>query len=317
MLNTQTRLKVLAVFQERGVAIHDYLFNYLWKNHGIRLDCMPIEEIGEDQVDRYDRVLNAICNDASHEKRLQRIETWCRSAGIPLFNNLEALRSCRRTRAYKIWSENDILCARVVKTPSLQALKQQQLNYPVILRNELAHLGTTMQLLGGPEDAEKLPAKAFQSTTIAIEYHEYRSPDGFYRKYRCALVGDRVVPRHVISSHDWNIHSGSRDENRALDHRAEELPFLFEPPPETGELLRAKSMLGLDYAIADYTLGADGRPFFFELNPCYNIVNPESFKREWSYQLDAVHRYCEAFAGMLFAPAPVPRSDFITLPVIL
>jgi hypothetical protein len=317
MLNNRTRLKVLAVFQAQGVTIHDYLFNYLWKNHGIRLDCVPIEEVERDAVGGYDVVLNAICNDAFQEQRLQRLEAWCRESAIPLLNSLEALRNCRRLRAYKLWSANDIQCARVVKAPSLQALKKQNLNYPVILRNEITHLGSTMQLLGSVEEAERLPAKDFHSHTVAIEYHDYRSPDGYYRKYRCALVGDRVVPRHIISSRDWNIHSGSRDEMRAEDHRAEELPFLFQPPPESDELQRAKSLLGLDYAIADYALGPDGRPFIFEMNPCSNIINPESFKREWSYQLDAVHRYCEAFADLLLGAGTRSPTDYIILPVIL
>jgi hypothetical protein len=104
---------------------------------------------------------------------------------------------------------------------------------------------------------------------------------------------------------------------RAEDHRAEELPFLFQPPPESDELQRAKSLLGLDYAIADYALGPDGRPFIFEMNPCYNIINPESFKREWSYQLDAVHRYCEAFADLLLGAGTRSPTDYIILPVIL
>jgi len=316
MLISPPKLKVMAVYQQGGVTLHEYLFNYLWKNFAIRFDPYPIEAIKERDIGNYDLILNVICNSVS-TKWLMRIEQWCSEKSIPLLNNAQSLINCGRKEAYNLWSANDVGCGRVEEIPTREALLSLDIKYPIITRNALAHLGATMALTNSREEAEKLPDKTFSEGAVAIEFFDYRSDDGLYRKYRCILMGDEVVPRHIISSPEWNIHSASRQAERMDEHRKEENELWNRELHEAKELLRAKDILGLDYTIADYALDKDGKPFYFEMNPCFSVVDSRAFKREWAYQLDPIHRYCEAFAQFLYTNFEQYVPNYRTVPIVL
>lgn len=320
MLANPRNLRVLAVFQQHGVTIQEYLFNYLWKNFGIRIDCRAIEEICRADVARYDLILNVACNDAIHTERLAKLGEWSDEAGIRMLNRIEGLRNCRRIHFSRLMRANGLNAARVEYVPSRDALLAMEgLRYPLIVRQEFSHLGTTMRFVENPEAAAKLSESGFRDDTIAIEFHDFRSPDGLYRKYRCALLGDQVIARHVISSPEWNIHSNSRQPERMKEHQSEDEAFWARTVTEADVLLRAKSVIGLDYTIADYALDDAGQPFFFEMNPCYSVIDQRAFQREWAHQLHAVHRYCDAYATFLFDAAgrATPHPDFVTLPMVL
>jgi len=318
MLHNPIKLKVLAVFQKGAVTIHDYLFNYLWKNHGIQLDCRAIEQIKPSDADAYDLVLNAICADAWHKDRIKKLEIYCKTKNKRFINGIEGLTNCNRRQAYKIWSKNTVNCARVERVPKKSLALALNMPFPIIFRHENTHLGSSMKLANNKDDIAAIDDAYFRKSTVAIQFKDYKSEDGLYRKYRCVLLGDQVIARHLISSPEWNIHSDSRQADRMDAHLVEEYAFWDRPLHEKDELLRAKNLLKLDYTIADYALLPDGKPFYFEMNPCFSVIDPRAFKREWAYQLHAIHRYCEAYAAFLFeGRGKKSPQKFISIPVIL
>lgn len=304
MLQHPTQLRVLAVFQRHGTTIHDYLFNHLWRNHGVRLDSMRIEDITPEDVEKTDVVLIAACNDHFEAERLQQVTTWGDEAGKPVLNRPEALGRCSRRPLSRLLRENGIGAARVEQTPSRDALlAMTDLRYPLIVRQEFSHKGSSVRFVRDREEAEALDPRGFDASTVAIEFFDYRSDDGRYHKFRVAMTGNHLVPRHAISSLDWNIHAGSRLDAEEGFHIKEDRLYREGPLHEAETLLKAKNLTGLDYTIVDYTLDSLGHPFIFEMNPCYQIIQPESFKREWSSSLWSINRYCHNFAQHLFERA--------------
>ena len=194
MLTSPVKLKVLAVFQKGAVTVHDYLFNYLWKNHGIQLDCRPIELLKPNDVREYDLVLNVICADGWHKKRLQKLDSWCKAADKRLINGYEGLKNCSRRKAYKIWSKHGVHCARVEPIVHKSKALALDMSYPMIFRQEYSHLGSTMKLVKSRADIEATDPRAFKKTTIAIEFKDYKSEDGYYRKYRCMPYCEALYP---------------------------------------------------------------------------------------------------------------------------
>ncbi|MGM0517777.1 MAG: ATP-grasp domain-containing protein [Pseudomonadota bacterium] len=301
MLQHPTQLRVLAVFQRYGTTIHDYLFNHLWRNHGIRLDSMRIEDVTPENVEKADVILIAACNDHFERERLHRIARWGAATQTPVLNHPDSLGRCSRQPLSVVLRRNGINTARVEHAPSREALLSlQDLRYPLIIRQEFSHKGSSVRFVHNRKDARLLDPKEFGSSTVAIEFFDYRGQDGRYHKYRAAMVGDHVVPRHAISSRDWNIHAGSRRDDSEEFHIEEDRRYREGAMHEAETLLQAKSLTGLDYAIVDYTLTREGHPFIFEMNPCYQIIEAEGFKREWSTSLWAVNRYCRLFANHLF-----------------
>lgn len=320
MITPLPKLRVVALFQEHGATIHDYLFNYLWKNHGIRVDCRRIEDAPRSAIEHADVVLNAACNNSFQRDRLAQLERAADHRGTPFINRPGALEACEREHLSRLLIDAGIGTARVRNVRTVDELTSaSDLKFPLILRDELAHLGSTMKHVQDHAAALALHSNTFGPRTIAAEFHDFADADGFYRKYRCALVGEQAIPRHVISSRHWNIHADSRDMEREQQHRDENAEFLDQRPHEADELLKAKALTGLDYAIVDYARGADGRPFIFELNPCYSIMDAQTFKRPWSPALAAVHTYGDAFADMLYETAerPKPYRTFTTEPMVL
>ncbi len=320
MIRQLPRLRVIAVFQEHGATIHDYLFNYLWRNHAIRLDCRRIEDLAISSVSDADVILNAACNSSFQRERMTRLERAANDQGKPFINRPAALDKCERIPLSRLLLESGFRTARVrYVRNAAELVDAPDLEFPVIVRDELAHLGSTMQYVRDRSAALDLSPKTFGRRTIAAEFHDFVDPDGFYRKYRCVLVGNKAIPRHVISSPHWNIHADSRDMAREKQHREENNTFLDQEPEEAGELLQAKARTGLDYAIVDYAREADGRPFIFELNPCYSIMDAQTFKRPWSPALTAVHQYADAFADMLYTSTgqTLPSRSFTTEPLVL
>ncbi|WP_018137658.1 MULTISPECIES: hypothetical protein [unclassified Thioalkalivibrio] len=320
MILPAPELRVLAVFQRDGTTIHDYLFNYLWKNFSIRLDCERIEDVTHTQVRRADVVLIAACNASMEHERLLQIESWSDGLNRPVLNRPGALLASERVALSHKLQREGIATARVKYVPDRESLlTESELRFPLILRSELSHLGTTMKKVDGVEDLYALDDGYFHSRTIAAEFFDYVDADGYYRKYRCAVVGDSVIPRHVISSRDWNIHADSRDKDRIEQHRKEHTEFVNGELAESAELLRAREATGLDYAIVDYALMRDGRPFIFEMNPCYSIMDAQTFKRPSALALREVHHYCRAFGEFLYRcagrSAPVPQ--YATEPLVL
>ena len=304
MIQHPTQLRVLAVFQRYGTTIHDYLFNHLWRNQGIRLDSMRIEDVSTDDIEKADVVLIAACNDHFEAERLKQIATWGDEAGKPVLNRPEALGRCSRQPLSRLLREDGIGAARVEQVASRDALlAMTDLRYPLIVRQEFSHKGSSVRFVRDREEAAALDPKGFSDSTVAIEFFDYRSDDGRYHKFRVVMVGDRLVPHHAISSLDWNIHAGSRRDDTEAFHIEENRRYREGPLHEADTLLRAKALTGLDYAIVDYTLDKDGKPFIFEMNPCYQIIQPESFKRDWSASLWTVNGYCRLFGEYLFERA--------------
>jgi tetratricopeptide (TPR) repeat protein len=102
-------------------------------------------------------------------------------------------------------------------------------------------------------------------------FHDYRSPDGYHRKYRVIFVDRRAFPYHLAISRDWMVH---HDTSAMADDAArieEELRFLADPKTALGARAMAAieaigRRLDLDYAGIDFSLTADGEVLVFEAN---------------------------------------------------
>ncbi len=102
-------------------------------------------------------------------------------------------------------------------------------------------------------------------------FHDTRSADGFYRKYRVIFVDRRAFPYHLAIGRDWMVHHQSTDMAGDAARTEEELAFLRDPAAAIGARAMAAveaigRRLDLDYAGLDFALTADGQVLVFEAN---------------------------------------------------
>ena len=173
--------------------------------------------------------------------------------------------------------------------------------FPSIVRVAGTHGGDRMERVDNDRELCDFVGAYRTADFYISDFVDYRSPDGFFRKYRFMYVGGEILPYHLAIGERWKVHHASTN---MADHswmQAEERRFLEEPQtvfgPRALEALRAiQTKIGLDYFGIDCALDREGRVIVFEANASMLVhLRNEQFP----YKNDAVLRIKSEFASML------------------
>jgi len=141
---------------------------------------------------------------------------------------------------------------------------------------------------------------------------DYRSPDGFYRKYRAIFVDRQPFAYHLAISSQWMVHHRSSEMADDPARKAEELAFLRDPvvaigAPAMRALTEIAERLDLDYAGVDFGLTADGQVLVFEANATM-LTHLEAEDGPFAAKNPYVRRIIDAFQAHLDAVAAQARG---------
>jgi tetratricopeptide (TPR) repeat protein len=262
---------------------------------------------------RYDVVFNAIGDvdlaaptRAPMRRFLQRCER-------PVLNPPARITPTRRDRLPTLLAGlADVVVPRVrrLSAASIErsgvaaAVARAGLRPPMLLRPVGAHGGRGLSRI---ETVDQLAAPPPAGDLYATAYHDYRSRDGLYRKYRVIYVDRRPYPYHLAISPDWLVHHESAGMAGHADRRAEEGRFLEAPVEAIGTRAMAAieaigRRLDLDYGGIDFALLEDERVLVFEANATM-LAHTEEPNGPFAYKNPAIAEIIEAFARMLAAAA--------------
>jgi len=175
------------------------------------------------------------------------------------------------------------------------------LTFPAIVRIAGTHGGEAMERV---DDASALGAFVREHPACAYyvsQFVDYRSADGYFRKYRFMFVGGEILPYHLAIDDKWKVHHATTDMVNRPWMQAEERAFLQDPHAACGlavfDALRAiERSIGLNYAGVDCAVDAQGRVLVFEVNASMLVhLNNDRLP----YKREPVRRIKEAFARML------------------
>jgi tetratricopeptide (TPR) repeat protein len=243
----------------------------------------------ERRLPRYDLVFNLIGDPDQGAAALERAVAFRDRCDLPLLNDPAKVQRTRRDMIPDLLAGiDDLVIPRVVRCPgaTLRQAGSEKLQAdsgispPFLLRTAGMHGGETVQLILGEGGLAQAVAWIRDDDAIYVTaYHEYASPDDFYRKYRVVFVDRTPYAYHLAISPDWLVHYFSADMSAHPWKLAEELAYLDDAPAVLGE--RASAVLAaigrrmdLDYCGIDFTLLADGRVLLFEANATI-LVHPE------------------------------------------
>ena len=162
----------------------------------------------------------------------------------------------------------------------------------------------------GGDDFEKLADIAALSAFLSerpdhdhylIEYIDYVSADGYFRKYRFIFIGNEILPYHLCIGRDWKLHHINTDMAHQPWMQQEEATFLSNPAgvfglPQFKALEDIRERVGLDYFGIDCGLNAAGEVVVFEVNASMLVhARNEGFV----YKDPAVRRIKLAYDAML------------------
>ena len=104
---------------------------------------------------------------------------------------------------------------------------------------------------------------------LAIEYCAEPRADGIFTKYGTYIVGNRIVPRHLLFSKDWVV----KGSTYVTEATVEEERLFVEKNPHGDYLLKIAKIGGYEFGRFDYGL-VNGRIQIYEFNTNPTISVP-------------------------------------------
>jgi tetratricopeptide (TPR) repeat protein len=171
----------------------------------------------------------------------------------------------------------------------------------ILARPVGTHGGDDFEKIDSLAELEAYLAQRAEADRYLIEYIDYRSADGYFRKYRFIFVGDQILPYHLSIGNGWKVHHVSTDMANQPWMQLEEAAFLSEPAAvfnaEHYQALRAiQQCIGLEYFGIDCGLDGCGNLVVFEVNASM-LVHDDN--QPFPYKAPAVVRIKSAFDAML------------------
>jgi tetratricopeptide (TPR) repeat protein len=275
-----------------------------------------VEYAGQDQVldlPPYDLVFNAIGDSdlaGPTDAAMRRFLSHCER---PVLNAPGAVMRTRRDAmpgllgdipGVSVPAVARISAAAIERHGLADAIQRAGMAAPVLVRPTGSHGGKDLHLAATTAQLDTLTASGDHYATA---FHDYRSADGYFRKYRVVFVDRRPYPYHLAIARDWLVHHESASMADDAARRAEEHRFVDDPQAVLGQAAMAAigevgRRLDLDYAGLDFSLLADGRVLVFEANATM-LVHREPDDGVFAYKNRTVAAIVEAFEAMLIAAA--------------
>ena len=200
------------------------------------------------------------------------------SLGLPVVNHPRLVQATSR----------DAMADRLAGTPGARIPKTMRLSaatlarcveqgvpgglsLPVLVRTTGTHGGDDFEKCHDTAAIAAFAGRHAGTDLYVTEYVDYRSADGFFRKYRFICIEGRLLPYHLAIHSDWMVHHFRTDMANQAWMQQEEEAFLarshevFDDAQQAAVLAMARAT-GLDYCGVDVGVAADGRVVFFESN---------------------------------------------------
>jgi len=271
------------------------------------IDYAALEE--DAQLPPYDLVFNAIGEPDVAAPLADRLEHFSRQCTRPVLNSPLAVgRTQRHLMPALLGDINDVVVAPCIRSDTppasradlAQSLARAGMALPVLVRPAATHGGLGLVCCETIEEVEtKLRATA--EACYLTKFHDYRSADGYFRKYRVIFIDREPFPYHLAISPQWMVHYFSADMENKQWKLDEEMRFLQAPCTALGaHVMTALAAIGrrldLDYAGIDFTVLPDGRVFVFEANATM-LVHPNN--GVLTHKNPYVQRIVDAFEQLL------------------
>jgi tetratricopeptide (TPR) repeat protein len=259
--------------------------------------------LGEVQV-----VVNLISDADQAEGMLPRAARLAAKLGKPVVNDPDKIsRTTRDAVAALLPGIAGCLIPRILRLDAGADVSPAALKtllpfpFPLLARPVGTHGGDDFEKIDDLASLASFLAERPESDHYVIEYIDYASSDGHFRKYRFIFVGEQILPYHLAIGNDWKVHHVSTDMANQPWMQQEEAAFLENPgavfsPVHHAVLGEIRARIALDYFGIDCGLDGRGNLVVFEVNASM-LVHADN--AEFPYKDPAVHAIKAAFGEML------------------
>jgi tetratricopeptide (TPR) repeat protein len=263
------------------------------------------------ELPAYDVVFNAIGDEDLAGSAAANVAAFVRVCDRPLLNPpAQVARTARDRTAGLLAGLDDVVVPKTVRVPAgaaslSQAMDAARIRLPVLVRPIGSHGGKGLILADTRRALDQIERRPGEDLYLTA-FRDFRSADGYHRKYRMIFVDRRAYPYHLAVSPRWLVHHGAAGMEGDAARIAEELAFLREPETAIGPRALAAvravgQRLDLDYAGLDFSILPDGEVLVFEANATM-LVHPEAPTSPFAHKNPFVRTILDAFRALL-----VPR----------
>lgn len=270
-------------------------------------------------LSQYACLVNLLAEPEQNAKILDNLRKLLRTAQGKIVNPPAAvLRSTRDQVARQLAGIPGLIVPATVRLParkrrlSAQALERAGLVHPIILRQAGTHGGKMVGLFDRID--ELVEAVDEDRDHIAIQFVDFRSADGLYRKHRVFCIGPHMILRHRLVSDHWNVHAkdrarfmADRPELVAEERRMFDDPTDAFPPQVRGVLQAIRERTPLDFFGIDFGITADEQVVLFEANAAMCFF-PLSLDPKFAYLQRCFVPAQRAFRELLGLPVEQSHS---------
>lgn len=282
---------------------------YLFKDVGYDTDTLALFDGSKPDLSGlgpFDLVVNLISDADQSESVLPLAAELAGRLGKPVINDPARISLTTRDATAELLSDiAGCRLARILRLasgkPMAETLREaERFSFPLLVRPAGTH---------GGDDFEKCADAAALSDYLGprqgdhylIEYIDYASADGHFRKYRFIFVGEKIMPYHLAMGTAWKLHHVSTDMAHHAWMQEEEAAFLADPgsvfsPAHFQTLNAIRARIGLDYFGIDCGLDRHGNLVVFEVNACM-LVHAQN--EDFPYKDPYVRAIKQAFDAML------------------
>jgi len=240
-----------------------------------------------------DVLVNLITEPLVCRRALDRLESIVRLRGVPIVNEVEAIRRSARTALHGVVRDSNASRARAPLTTRFTGepgnlerhIEAAGHRWPVLLRPTGTHGSKGLRKVDSASGLREL--NDIPSDLLVSDFVEFRSGDGFYRKYRMIWVDGAIFRRHVIAGLDWNVTGKSRFDmvERPATITAEKDFLASAGDALDGRVAELFRIVGLDFGVIDFAVSDLGEITVFELNGTFQISGsiPPKYRADWAY----------------------------------
>ncbi|MEJ0067711.1 MAG: tetratricopeptide repeat protein [Pseudomonadota bacterium] len=178
-----------------------------------------------------------------------------------------------------------------------------EIGLPLLARPVGSHGGARLERIDTADALGRYVAWAAADELYLTRYHEFRSADGRYRKYRFIHVDGELLPYHLAIGDDWLVHyfrTGMAADATLRDEEAAFLASWADPigPSGIAALREIGARIALDYCGIDCAVQPDGRLLLFECNAAM-LVRHTGQPAMFDYKRAPAERIRDAVSRML------------------
>ncbi|MES9857846.1 MAG: hypothetical protein ABW166_14790 [Sedimenticola sp.] len=264
------------------------------------------------QINQFDVLLNAISDADIYPDLLKEIIILIADNKVPVINQPQhILNNTRDNIVRNIPTNAEQIIPKTVRANLIEEqadslvtqVKNNKLNYPILIRPVGSQTGQGLFRLNSEEKAKEYQHKTGEF--YITEFYDFKSTDGYYRKYRLWNIGGTIIPNHLFISEKWNVHAGCRLETMIKNQWMldEEKSFVLGCSKIDNDrisqlMTTLQHETHLDYFGVDLAFTPKGIPIFFEANPTMRSHHPEWWV-QFPYIKDVDHKHRKAFQNLI------------------